>query len=71
MKYLQNKMHDFTFADVDFSDFSSFIFKVNHVFMGEKENPAEKVVINEEDLDGIETDGILSLENLLRTVLID
>ena len=30
MKYLQNKMHDFTFADVDFS---SFIFKVNHVFI--------------------------------------
>ena len=64
-------MHDFTFADVDFSGFSSFIFKVNLVFMGEKENPAEKVVINEEDLDGIEIDGILSLENLLRTVLID
>ena len=68
MKYLQNKMHDFTFADVDFS---SFIFKVNHVFIWEKENPSEKIVINEEDLDGIEIQGILSLENLLRTVFID
>ena len=35
--------------------FSSFIFEV----------PVEKVVIDEEELHGIETDGILNLENLL------
>ena len=64
-------MKDSTFADIDLSDFSSFIFNANHVFMKEKDNPAEKVVINEEDLDGIEIDGILNLGNLLRTVFMD
>ena len=48
-------MEDSTFADIDFS---SFIFKVNHVFMEETDNPVEKVVIDEEDLDGIEIDDI-------------
>ena len=61
-------MQDSTFAD--FSNFSSFIFKVNHIFMKEKDNPVEKVVIDEEELDGIETDGILNLKNLPRTVFI-
>ena len=64
-------MQDSKFADIDFSDFSSFIFKVNHVFMEEKDNPAEKVAIDEEDLDNIEKDSILNLENLPRTVFID
>ena len=50
-----------TFADINFSDFSSFIFKV----------PVVKVVIDEEELHGIEIDGILNLENLSRTVFID
>ena len=62
-------MQDSTFADIDLSDFSSFIFKATHVFMKEKDNPAEKVL--EEDLDGIEIDGILNLGNLLRTVFMD
>ena len=44
-----------TFGDIDFSDFSSFIFEV----------PVEKVVIDDEEPHGIETDGILNLENLL------
>ena len=44
-----------TFADINFSDFSSFIFEV----------PVEKVVIDEEERHGIEIDGILNLENLL------
>ena len=48
------------FADIYFSDFSSFIFKV----------PEEKIVIDEEELHGIEIDGILNLENLSRTVFI-
>ena len=53
-------MQDPTFADINFSDFSSLIFKI----------PAEKVVIDEK-LHGIEIDDILNLENLSRTVFID
>ena len=48
-------MQDSKFADIYFSEFSSFIFKV----------PVEKVVIDEEELHGIEIDGILNLEILL------
>ena len=48
MQNLRNIQHS-TFADINFSDFPSFIFKV----------PLEKVVIDEEELHGIETDGIL------------
>ena len=59
-------MQDSKFADIDFSNFSSFIFKVNHVFMEEKDNPSEKVAIDKEDLDNIEKDGILNLENLVQ-----
>ena len=64
-------MQDSTFADIDFSPFSSFTFKVNHIFMEEREKLVEKIVINEEELDGIETDDILDSENLPRTVFID
>ena len=41
MKYMRNKMQESTFADINFP---SFIFKVNHVFMEEKDNPAEKLL---------------------------
>ena len=54
----------------DLFDSSIFIFKANHVFKEEKNNPVEKVVIDEEELDGIEVDGVLNLENLSRTVFI-
>ena len=57
-KYLRNKMQESTFADTDFCDFSSFIFKVNHVFMEVKDNPLEKVVIDEEEIDSIDIDGV-------------
>ena len=50
--------------------FFIFIFKVNHVFMEEKDNPVSKVVIYEEELDGIEIYGILDLENLPGAVFI-
>ena len=50
-----------TFSDVTFSVFSSFIFKIS----------VEKVVIDEEELHVIETDDILNLENLSRTVFIN
>ena len=38
--------------------------------MEEKDNPIERVVIDEEELDDTEIDGILILENLPRTVII-
>ena len=63
-------MQDSTFAVLSFSDFPIFIFKVNQVFMKEKENSVEKVVLYEEYLDGIEIDCMLNLENLHGTVLI-
>ena len=50
-----------TFADIHFSDFSSFIFKVS----------VEKVVIDEEELHGVEIDEILNLGNLSKTIFID
>ena len=40
--------------------FSSFVFKENHVF-NEKDNPSEKVVIAEEELDDIDIDDIVNL----------
>ena len=60
MQKLRNIQYS-TFADIIFSDFSSYIFKVL----------LEKVVIDEEELHGIEIDGILNLENLSRTVFIN
>ena len=39
--------------------------------MGENNNPVEKVVIDQEELDGIELYGILILENQPRAVFID
>ena len=70
MKY-KEKMLDYTFADTDFSNLSSFIFRVNHIFVGEKDKLVEKNATNEEELDDIEIDGILDLENLPRTISID
>ena len=51
-------MQESTISDIDFSDFSSFFFKVNHIFMEEKDNSLEKVVMCVAKLDGIETDDI-------------
>ena len=36
-----------------------------------KDNPLEKVVIDEEEIDSIDIDGVWNLEKLPRTVLID
>ena len=66
-KYIQNKMQETIFADIDFSNFSGFIFKVNYVFMEEKDNPSEKVA----KLNGTEIDGIWNLGYLPGTVFID
>ena len=43
-------MQHSTFADIDFSDFSIFIFKVTHIFMEGIDNPVEQVVIDKENL---------------------
>ena len=59
-KNIQNRQYS-TFTDINFSEFSSFIFNI----------PVEKVVIDEEELHGIEIDDILDLENLSTTVFID
>lgn len=50
-----------TFTGINFSDFSTFIFK----FL------VKKVVIDEEELHGIEIVGILNLENLSQTMFIN
>ena len=52
------KMQNSTLTDIDFFYFSIFIFKVNHDFLEEKDNPVENVAIDEEEPDGIEIDGI-------------
>ena len=54
-------MQDSAFSDIFISEFSSFILKVS----------VGNVVIDEEELHGIEIDGILNLENLSRTMFID
>ena len=56
------------FADIDLSYFSSFI--LNHGFV-DKDNPSEKVVILEEELNRVDIDDIGNLEGLPRFVFID
>ena len=43
---------------------SSFTFKENHVFIEEEDNPSDKIVIAEEELDGIDINGIGNLVDL-------
>ena len=62
-------MQDSTLAYIDPPDFV-FIFKVNWVFMEEKDNPEESVAIDEEERYDIEIYCLLNLENLPRTVFI-
>ena len=52
-------------ADIDFFNVFCFIFKENQVLI-EEGNVSEKIVILEEELDGINRDDIGSLEDLLR-----
>ena len=37
---------------------SSFIFKENRIFIGEEDNPSEKIITIEKELDGVDIDGI-------------
>ena len=52
-------MQETMFADIDFSIFSNFTFKRQLFYIEKKDNPSEKVVIDEEELDGINSIGIL------------
>ena len=65
-----NKTEEATFADIDFFYISSFIFIGNHALIQE-DNPSEKIIIVEEELDGNDRDDIGNLEDLLRLVLIN
>ena len=56
-------MKDTIFAYIAFSKFSSFIFKMNHVFI-EKDNLRENIIIVEEELDDVDIDGIGNSEGL-------
>ena len=58
------------FADIDFFHLSSSIFNEIHVLI-EEGNPSEKIVIVEDELDGIDGDDIWNLKDLLRLVLIN
>ena len=53
-----------------FFNVSSFNFKENHVLI-EEDNPSGKTFIVEEELDGIDRDGIGNLEDLLRLLFIN
>ena len=46
-------MEETTIEGVNFSDFSSFIFSVIHIFTGKEDNSSDKIVIVEEELQGI------------------
>ena len=48
---------------------SCFIFKVNEIFI--EHNPSKKIVIDEEESDGIDIDTIVNLEDLPRLVLVN
>ena len=56
-------MKDTIFAYIAFSNFSSFIFKMNHVFI-EKDNLRENIIMVEEELDDVDIDGIGNSEGL-------
>ena len=47
-----------------------FYLRRNHVFI-EKDNPSDKVVINEEELDAVEVDSIGNLVNLPMLMFIE
>ena len=50
---------------------SSSIFKENHVFIEEEDNPSDKGVMVEEELAGIDIDGIGNLVDLPKLMFID
>ena len=61
----RNKIQDSKLADIILIFY--FYFQNKLRFYGRKDNPVEKVLLEEEELDGIEVYDILKLENLPRT----
>ena len=61
-------MQETQLADIDFSDFSSLIFKVNHYIIGEEEFFRINVFWLKE-LDHIDIDGMRNLEDLARLMM--
>ena len=57
-----NKIWELSFAN---NECSSFIFEKNHVFIEEETPQSNKVATVEEELDGIDIDGIGNLLDLL------
>ena len=63
-----SKIEETSFAD---NETIKFIFKDIHVFIEEEDNPSDKVVTFEEELDGIDVNGIGNLVVLPRLIFID
>ena len=59
-------MQENMFADIDFSNFSGFIFRESPVFIEREDDPSEKIVVEKIELDGIDIDSIENLEGLPR-----
>ena len=55
-------------ADIETCVFSWFCFQENHVF---NDNPSQKVVIVEKELDDVDIDDFVNLEDLPELVFID
>ena len=65
------QIEETTLADNDFFlHFSSLVFKENHVF-NEKDNPSQKVIILEKELDDIDIDDTGNLKDLPRLVFVN
>ena len=70
MRYIPIKMQETTLANIDFFLllllFFQFYFQINHFFIEEEDKPSEeKVVLDQEELDGIDINRIGNLKNFL------
>ena len=54
---MRNKIEETRFEDIGLFYFSSFIFKKNHGFI-EEDNPSEKIVLVEEELNRVDMNDI-------------
>ena len=64
--YVRNKIYETLFADSE-----TFIFKKKQSLFIEEDNPSDKAVTIEEDLEAVEVDGMESLMNLPRLMFVD
>ena len=67
MRYIRIKMQETTLANIDFFFlFFQFYFQINHLFTEEEDKPSEeKVVLDQEELDGIDINRIGNLKIFL------